>query len=158
MTTFVCNIEDTIKRIQNEITHKSRKSRTGTDMGFGENSSIDGETWINEYVSSIASDIFDKLFSPLARNLTNPFLNGLVYGGNDIIYSVELPATFDINTVPAINRAIEDTIVSYAVFEWLKDLRVHGWEREELDHVAKYDNLRGLITRRINLVRTYKLY
>ena len=127
-------------------------------MGFGDNSPVDGETWILEYISTIAADMFSKLFSPLARTLINPFINGIEESEDDIIYNVVFPSTFDINTVPAINRAIEDTIVSYAVSEWMKDLRVPGWEREEIDHLNKYDNLRGLTTRRVNLKRSYKLY
>lgn len=158
MTTFVCDIEKITKRIKNEITNKSRKNRTGNVLGFTENSAVDGETWLNEYISTIAADIFSKLMCPLSRTLTDPYVNGIVYGGNSIIYSVVLPSTFDVNTVPAINQALEDTIVSYAVSEWLKDLRVPGWERDELDHHNKYSNLRSLMVRRVNLKRTYKLY
>jgi hypothetical protein len=160
MTEFICNIESLVNRIENEIQNKSRKSRTGSDFGFGENSSVDGEIWIKEYLSTIAADIYSKLFSPLARTLNDSFIDGIVQdpAEPEIIYNVVFPDNFDINTVPSITRAIEDTLVSYCVSEWLKDLRMPGWEREEFDHINKYDNLRSLMVRRINPKRSYKLY
>ena len=66
--------------------------------------------------------------------------------------------TFDQSNIPLIQRAIEDTMISFAVYNWMMDNNIPDWQRYELNHLNKYDNLRGLTTRRINLKRTYKLY
>jgi len=153
MTTFTISIEEIIKKCHNTIEQKTRKSRVKDALGFGEGSSTDGDIWLKEYVSNIADDVYTKLVAPLAVDIETPYVNGILDDTENIIYKAEFPTTFDINTTPTVLSGMINTIVTYAVFMWLKDLAIPGWELEEDLHNKTFDNLRSLFHARKSVVK-----
>jgi len=170
VTTFYYEIQPLIDRVQLEVLYKVRNR--ADIIGLGDNTIIDAELLVKEYLSSIAHDVFSKLLSPWGRTLEDlddpqdPFEYNETFTHpeteaeteNCIIYRVIFPDYSDENTKEPIHRAIEDALVSYCVYQWLMDSNIQGWERYEYEHLKKMDNLRDLMTRRINLQRTYKWY
>jgi hypothetical protein len=168
VVSFYYTIPTLIDRINLGVLYKAR--RRDDILGLGENSVIDAELLIKEYIGSISADIFSKLMSPLGRTLEDletpqePYEFDVTFNdGTDdhlecVVYRVILPTKFDATTKPSIEKAIADTIVSYGIWQWLMDSNMQGWEKYEYEHIRKYDDLRSLMTRRINLKRTYKLY
>jgi hypothetical protein len=229
VTTFYYTIPSLKNRIGLEVLYKTKNRKNITELG--NNTIIDADVLIGEYISAISYDIFDKLTSPFGRTLdelevpllpfeynvsyTPPgeisagsFIVGRVYtilvpgttdftliGASDseigtsftatgtgtgtgtanyseldecILYrciwptkydiatGTYIPAYFDTSSTPAIEKAMGEVIVSFAVYQWMMDCNIQGWEKYELEHLRKYDTLRGLTTRRIKLTRTYK--
>ena len=169
VVTFYYTIPSLIDRINLGVLYKVRK-RGGDAIGIGENTVIDAELLVKEYLGTISADIFSKLTSPLGRTLADletplePFEFDVTFdpGSGDIancvVFRVILPEKFDTTTKPAIENAIADTMVSYCIWQWLMDSGIQQWQKEELEHIRFYDDLRSLIVRRINLRRTYQLY
>ncbi len=181
VTTIYLTIPSLQNRISTEVLYKVRNR--AAILGLGDNTIVDAETLIKEYISTIAYDIWDKLLSPFGRTLADleapllPFEFDVTYTpvstalSNCILYraiwptkldySVEPPVevvdkVFDRSVIPAITKGIEEVIVSFAVWNWMMDSNIQGWEKYEDQHKVKYDNLRGLTTRRIKLKRMYK--
>lgn len=168
VVSFYYTIPTLIDRINLGVLYKVRNR--DNILGLGENSVIDAEILVKEYIGSITADIFSKLVSPLGRTLEDletplepfefdvSFTAGETTYENCVVYRVILPTAFDATTKPSIEKALADTIVSYCIWQWLLDSNIQGWEKYEFEHIRKYDDLRSLMTRRINLKRTYKLY
>lgn len=175
VTTFYYEIPKLIQKINTKVEYSIR-NRTDKPKGLGDNSIIDAEMLVGEYITQIANDLFDKHISKLGRAVVfdleepqEPFEYGVDYILNEgteeeetladcIVYRVILPEKFDTTTIPAIFKAIEDSIISYAVYQWLMDSNINGWQIYEERHEKEVDKLIGLVNRRIGLVRTYKLY
>ncbi len=175
VTTFYYEIPKLIQKINTKVEYSIR-NRTEKPKGFGDNSIIDADMLVGEYITQIANDLFDKHISKLGRAVVSdlevpqePFEYGVDYILNEgeidedtledcIVYRVILPEKFDTTTIPPIFKAIEDSIISYAVYQWLMDSNVNGWQIYEDRHEKDVDKLIGLVNRRIGLVRTYKLY
>nr|WP_320022075.1 hypothetical protein [uncultured Draconibacterium sp.] len=162
-------IPDLLRRIDREVLYKSR-NKDNID-GLGNNSIVDAHPVVKDYMNSICSEIFDKLTSPLSRGFSEldeppvPYEFDKTFTKEDettvdncIIYRVMLPEKYDLNVIPSLMKAIEDCIVSYCIYQWLLDADIKGWQKYEREHERKFDNLRGLVHRRINLKRKYKLF
>jgi hypothetical protein len=170
VTSFYYEISTIIDRVHLGILYKVRKR--DDILRLGENSGIDAELLIKEYLQSIAYDVFSKLISPLGRDLDDldtplePFEYNETFThpeteattDNCIIYRVIFPEKFDDTTKPPIYKALEDTLVSYCIWQWLMDSNIPDWPKYEAEHERKYKDLRSLIVRRVNLKRSYKLY
>jgi len=126
---------------------------------------------INEYLISISAEVFNRLLSPLSEGLSDletplePYEYDVTYTDEDsddhehsIVFRTIYPEKFITATSPAIMRAIEDSLVSYCVYQWLMDSDIQNWQKYEQEHYRKLDSLRLLTTRRKDLRRTYKLY
>lgn len=170
VTTFYYEIPKLVQKINTKVMYSIR-NRTEAPKGFGDNSIIDADMLVGEYITQIANDLFDKHISKMGRELADlevpqePFEYAVDYTreGEDtiencIIYRVILPEKFDINTVTPMWKAIEDSIISYAVYQWLMDSNINGWQIYEERHDREVNKLIGLVNRRIGLVRTYKLF
>ena len=167
--TFFYEIPSLNRRIETEVLYKARRGK-GV-LGIDNASIVDAEMLINEYLITISAEVFNRLTSPLSvalEDLETP-LEGYEYNvtytdddsadhENSIVYRMIFPDTFNVITKSAILRAIEDAIVSYAVYQWLMDSQIQGWEKYEQEHLRKFDDLRLLTTRRKDLRRKYKLY
>ena len=168
MTTFYYTIPTLIEKVNLDVLSKVRNRNN--IIGIGNNSTIDWEVLVREYLSSIAHQIFDAYTSSLGRTLPEldtpqePFEWSVTFdpGTGDIsdcvVFRVIFPDKFDQSTIPSVQKAIEDSMVSYAVWQWLMDSNIQGWELYEENHNRKLSQLSGLINRRIGLTRTYKLY
>ena len=170
MITFYYTIPTLINSVNLEVLYKVR-NRTNV-VGIGENSIVDAETLITEYLGNISSEIFNKLTSPMGRAVAEldtplePYEFDVTYTHpdtltdyeNSIVFRIIEKDKFDVTTAKAIERAIQNTMVSYCVYQWLMDSNIQGWEKYEAEHIRYFDNLRGMLTRRVNLTRTYKLY
>jgi len=168
VTTFYYEISKILDRVQLGVIYKVRKR--DEILGLDANSTIDAEVLIREYLSAVSHDIFNKWMSPLSRDLDDieephePFEYDETFvhpetgteTKNCIIYRVIFPEKFDTITKPSIFKAIEEMMVSYCVYNWLMDSNIQGWEKYEMEYLRHKDNLVDLITRRINLRRTYK--
>jgi hypothetical protein len=142
------------------------------DFGIVEND----ELMVKQYMKTGAAIAFDNWLSPLCRTLTLDEINtyGPPYefeGTNNpllIIYTIKTPETsfhgnFDINTLPAIDRAVEDFIVYYTLHQWFKFSNLVSYAPNLLALVeSQFDDamnkLAGLMTRRIGLKRSYKWF
>lgn len=161
-------ISDLLNRTDREVLYKTRKK--DQRPGAGNNSIIDAEAVIKDYLGSISAEIADKWISPLSRGLSELEEPVVAYEfdatfnedetgiDNCIIFRVVFPEKYDTNVIPSLVRAIEDCIISYCVWQWLFDADVKDWQKYEQEHIRKLDNLRGLANRRMNLKRTYKLF
>lgn len=165
---FYYTIPSLIDRVNLGVLYKVR--RRDNIVGIGENSVIDAEVLIKEYLGSAAAEIFSKLTSPLGRTLVGletpvaPFEFDVTFNpgtgalANCIVFRIILPDKFDSITTPSIEKAIADTLVSYCVWQWLMDSNIQGWEKQEDEFNRNFEDLRSLLVRRVNLKRSYKLY
>jgi len=170
VTTFYFIVNSLIDKVNTHVLYKVRKR--DDILGLDQNSVIDAELLIKEYLHSASAELFNKWISPLSRELEDLDDPQVAFVFNDtfthpeteeetencIIFRVIFPEKFDTTTKPVILRAIEDVLVSYAVYNWLMDSNIQDWQKYELEYLRKIDNLSGLLTRRINLKRSYKLY
>jgi hypothetical protein len=143
------------------------------DFGIVEND----EPMVKQYMKTGAAIAFDNWLSPLSRTLTEDEIAtyGPPYefeGINNpllIVYTIKTPEStskrgyFDINTLPAIDRAVEDYIVYYTLHQWFKFSNLVSYTPNLLALVESQFNdamnkLAGLMTRRIDLKQTYKWF
>lgn len=168
VTTFYFEIQSLIDKVNLGVLYKVRKR--DNILGLGENSIIDAENLIREYLSSIAHELYSKQISPWGRTLADlddpqePFEYDATFTHpeteakteNCIIYRTIFPEKADTITKLPIHKAIEDVLISYCIYNWMMDSNIQGWERYEFEYEKKLNILRDLMTRRINLKRTYK--
>lgn len=171
VTTFYYTIPSLLNRIEMGVLIKVR-NRKEKAIGLDALSTIDSELLVKEYLGSISADIFSKLTGPLGKTLADletpmePFEFDETFTHPDtdaetdncIIFRTIFTDTMDSTSKPAIEKALADTMISYCIWQWLMDSNVPDWPKYENEHQRKYDDLRSLIVRRINLRRTYKLY
>lgn len=161
MTTFYYTITALLDLIKEQASYKAKLlSKIEGGPSFEDASiSNDENDLVKQYLRSITSEIFDKHLSPLSRTLEEtPFEFDVTYDpgtgdiNNCIVFRVEFPEKFDQKTIPAVTRAIEETIVSYAILQWFKDNKFER-QTEEQEHTLKKKNLISSVNRRIGLVR-----
>lgn len=172
MNIFYYSLQTLRERISTEVLYKVRK-RAESNNNLDDNSTKDADLIINEYIQTIATDIFNNWLSPMGRTLADldtpeepfeydvsftPPEDGATELDNQIVYRVIFPDKFDSITVPAIDRAIADCIVSYSVWQWLMDSNVKEWQLYENKYETSKQKLVDLVSRRINPRRTYNLY
>lgn len=170
MITFWYTIQGLIDRINYEVLYEVRKLGDATELD--ENAIIDAETLINKYLKTASAEIFAKYTSPLGKALQDlevpvePYEFDITFTHpdtaedyeNTIVFRIDPTETFDQSVKYAIETAIEDSMVNYCVFRWLKSSNVESWQIYKGLHDQRMQDLCGLMTKRINLKRTYKLY
>jgi len=164
MTTLQYDIKLLVDKIDNLILLKARNIKKDGESDFKQLSIVDHKFFIKDKLEEISTKIFDKITSPISRSLSEERFefDALTEGAEPansgkIVFRFELPEKSDSGTTKAILRAIEDVMVAFCIYEWL----YHGnydYRKEEERYTQRWDDLLSLITRRINLKRTYKLY
>jgi hypothetical protein len=173
MTTLQYDIKLLVDKIDNLILLKARNIKKDGESDFKQLSIVDHKFTIKDKLEEISTKIFDKITSPISRTLLEERFefDALVEppepaegeeeaeptNSGKIVFRFELPEKSDSGTTKAILRAIEDVMVTFCIYEWL----YHGnydYRKEEERYTQRWDDLLSLITRRINLKRTYKLY
>lgn len=172
MNIFYYSLNTLRERISTEVLYKVRK-RAESNNSLDDDSTIDASLIINEYIQTIATDIFNNWLSPMGRTLADldtpeepfeydvsftPPEDGATELTNQIVYRVIFPDKFDSITVTAIDRAIADCIVNYSIWQWLMDSNVKEWQLYENKYETSKQKLVDLVSRRINPRRTYNLY
>lgn len=164
MTVLEYDITKLIDKIDTAILLKARNIKKDGEADFKHLSIVDMKPFIKDKLAEISVKIFDKITSPVSRALTeerfefDPLTEGETPAPSDkIIYRFNFPAKADSGIATAILRAIEDVMVSYAIYEWLY-FGNYDYREEKKRYQESWDDLLSLITRRINLKRTYKLY
>lgn len=164
MITFYYTIETLLNRISTEILYKI-KNRGGFN-----NSIVDAEHLILEYLNTGGSEIASKLSSPIAVELADldpvlePYEFDATYTDPDtdeetencIIFRIIPPEKFDSTIKKIMDRTIEDTLIAYCVWNWLFDSNIQGWQLFKDKYDSHFNSLRMMFTKRIKLVRTYK--
>ena len=167
MTTLRYDIKLLVDKIDNVILLKARNIKKDGESDFKQLSIVDHKFFIKDKLEEISTKIFDKITSPISRTLSEERFefDALVdapegeepTNSGKIEFRFELPEKSDSGTIKAILRAIEDVMIAFCIYEWL----YHGnydYRKEEERYNQRWDDLLSLITRRINLKRTYKLY
>lgn len=160
MTTFYYDINKVIDKIDTAVLLKARNINKDASADFAQLSITDAKGFVKDKLAEISVKIFDKISSPLSRQITGDrFVFDETVEGEPgrIGFFVELPQKFDQGTTTSILRAIEDVMVSFCIYEWLYHANYDSRKEEERFN-QKWDDLLSLITRRVNLKRTYKLY
>lgn len=190
ITNYSYEIADLIDRIKNESLYIARnvkkqmgqKSVSGRnhyngDMVEGDDQLDDfgvttnDEAMVKNYMKTAGALIFDTWMSAMSRTLTEDEIS--TYGepyefesANNptlLLYTIKTDSTFDINTVPAIDKTVEDCIVFYTLWQWFKFSNLVAYAPNllavvEQQYLDSKNRLAGLMTRRIGLKRTYKFY
>lgn len=155
MITIITKIDVLKEKISNAVLYFCQNRNLATDNV----SILDADATINGYINVIAAKIFSKIFSPMTTDFSGtPFVNGIKFGGNDIIYKFEEPANFDKNTADAIGVAVEETMTKYCAAEWLKNTNVQDWPLMRQSYEEAYSDLLELAIRRTKSKRSYKWY
>ena len=152
MTTFYVDIAKILDRVDVKVLYKSRNIKKDGTSDFYQLSIVDAHGFLKEKIYSISSKIFSEELS--AYSSTS---GSFVYDEDNVFFKVEFPSTFNVALIPSIERSIEDVIVNWTVFQWMYNSN-YEYRKDEEEYLKSIDGLRSLITRRKNLVRTYKLY
>ena len=156
MTTIWFDIDILVDKIDTAVLYKARNIKRDGSSDFHQLSIVDAKIFIRDKIKSIGLKVYDKIISPLARQMSDTFLFDEQIDGKNMML-IKLDYTIDKNLLPAIEGAIEDVIIDYCVYEWFYHSN-YDYRKEEERFNNSFDDLLSLITRRINLKRTYKLY
>lgn len=160
MTTFYYSIAKLIDRIHTSALYLARNIKQDRTNDFYQLSIVDAEGFLQDKIRTIAARIFADVFSPYARELTDPFQFDVPFEGLDgqIIFQVEFPDKyFDANLIPSILQAGEDLIIDYVVYEWIYHTN-YDYRKAEQIYSEGIKKLMGLVGRRYTARRNYKLY
>ena len=164
MITLQYNINLLVDKIDEAILIKARNIKKDGESDFKQLSIVDNKHFIKDKLEEISAKIFDKITSPISRTLSderyefNPLTEGEEpVNSEKIVFRFTPPDKFDSGTTKAILRAIEDVMVSFCIYEWMLHSN-YDYRKDEERYTQRWDDLLSLISRRINLKRTYKLY
>lgn len=174
ISTLTYDISSLLKRIETESLYVARniENQQGEAQLDEFGITLNDHVFVTTIMRSVSADVFSRWLSPNSRTLTEDEVTALNQDifefdksdSGDIKFAIKTDSNFDINTLPALDIAVEDYIVFATLYRWFLKSGVHLRGYRELLAGLKSlmdeaeGKLLGLAARRINLKRTYKFY